>query len=157
MPIGLTPKQERFIEEFLVDLNATQAAIRAGYSKKTAYDTGFKNLRKPEIQKAIDERRAAITAEVDITIKGTLIELQQTLDRCLEAQEVTDGDGNPTGVFTFNASGALKAIELKGRYLGMWDGTSRKDPAPVIDIGPITNRNPELAEAIEMFRRPPQE
>lgn len=65
----LTAKQEMFIREYLVDLNATQAAIRAGYSKKTAYAIGEENLRKPEIaeaiQKAMDERaqRTQITAD----------------------------------------------------------------------------------------------
>jgi phage terminase small subunit len=46
----LTPKQERFVEEYLVDLNATQAAIRPGYSRKTAYSIGQENLKKPGIQ-----------------------------------------------------------------------------------------------------------
>lgn len=51
----LTPKQQRFVEEYLVDLNATQAALRAGYSKKSAYSTGQENLKKPVIKKAIQE------------------------------------------------------------------------------------------------------
>ncbi|MGX8791727.1 terminase small subunit [Oceanobacillus sp. M60] len=65
----LTPKQKSFVEEYLIDLNATQAAIRAGYSKKTAYKTGTENLRKPQIaesiQAAMDERskRTEITAD----------------------------------------------------------------------------------------------
>ena len=46
----LTAKQERFVQEYLVDLNATQAAIRAGYSRKTAYSIGEENLKKPDIQ-----------------------------------------------------------------------------------------------------------
>ena len=48
---NLTPKQQRFVEEYLIDLNATQSAIRAGYSEKTAYSVGHENLKKPEIQK----------------------------------------------------------------------------------------------------------
>lgn len=55
---NLTPKQQRFVEEYLIDLNATQAAIRAGYSEKTAYSVGHENLKKPEIQKAIEEAQA---------------------------------------------------------------------------------------------------
>ncbi|MEW6234733.1 MAG: terminase small subunit [Candidatus Omnitrophota bacterium] len=51
----LSAKQSRFIEEYLVDLNATRAAIRAGYSPKTAEIIGFENLRKPKIQKAIED------------------------------------------------------------------------------------------------------
>ncbi len=41
---NLTPKQQRFVEEYLIDLNATQAAIRAGYSEKTANEIGAENL-----------------------------------------------------------------------------------------------------------------
>jgi phage terminase small subunit len=65
----LTAKQQRFISEYLVDLNATQAAIRAGYSAKTAYSIGEENLRKPEIaaalKTAIDEQieRTGISAD----------------------------------------------------------------------------------------------
>ena len=56
----LTAKQQRFCDEYLIDLNATQAAIRAGYSEKTAYSIGTENLRKPEIKKYIDKRMADI-------------------------------------------------------------------------------------------------
>lgn len=61
----LTEKQARFVAEYLVDMNATDAAKRAGYSEKTAYAIGFENLRKPEIQEAIQaamEERAKRTA-----------------------------------------------------------------------------------------------
>ena len=52
--MALTRKQRAFIDEYLIDFNATQAAIRAGYSERTAYSIGWENLRKPEIQEAID-------------------------------------------------------------------------------------------------------
>src|SRR5215471_8168501 len=55
----LTPKQARFVAEYLIDLNATQAAIRAGYSAKTAGAVGSENLTKPEIASAIAEAQAA--------------------------------------------------------------------------------------------------
>jgi len=67
--MALTPKQQLFVKEYLVDLNATQAAIRAGYSKKTARQIGEQNLSKldiaAEIKKAMDERgkRVEITAD----------------------------------------------------------------------------------------------
>ena len=53
MEKSLTPKQQRFVEEYLLDLNATQAAIRAGYSKKTARNIASENMAKPDIQQAI--------------------------------------------------------------------------------------------------------
>lgn len=53
----LTPKQEKFCQEYLIDLNATQAAVRAGYSAKTAEKIAHENQRKPEIQARIEELR----------------------------------------------------------------------------------------------------
>lgn len=61
---GLTDKQRLFVQEYLVDCNATQAAIRAGYSSKTAGATGAENLKKPQIQIAI---RAAMDARIERT------------------------------------------------------------------------------------------
>ena len=53
----LTAKQARFVSEYIIDFNATQAAVRAGYSEKTAYSIGTENLRKPEIEKAIKKHQ----------------------------------------------------------------------------------------------------
>ncbi len=67
--MALTKKQKRFVEEYLIDLNATQAAIRAGYSPQTAYSIGDENLKKPEIKNAIDKalaersRRTGVNAD----------------------------------------------------------------------------------------------
>ncbi|WP_431321665.1 terminase small subunit [Rhizobium sp. YTU87027] len=63
----LTPKQERFVEEYLIDLNATQAAIRSGYSKKTAGSVGAENLTKPEIQAALSAAQNARSERTEIT------------------------------------------------------------------------------------------
>lgn len=54
--MALTPKQRRFIDEYLIDFNATQAAIRAGYSEKSAHNIGWENVRKREISEAISQR-----------------------------------------------------------------------------------------------------
>ena len=53
----MNARQKRFVDEYLVDFNATQAAIRAGYSKKTAHSIGSENLRKPEISEAIEAQK----------------------------------------------------------------------------------------------------
>lgn len=62
--VALTAKQRRFCDEYLVDLNATQAAIRAGYSRKTAYRTGADNLIKPQIKTYIESRMAKKESEL---------------------------------------------------------------------------------------------
>lgn len=73
--MALTEKQARFVAEYLVDLNATEAAKRAGYSEKTAYSIGFENLRKPEIQEAIAEAMDARAKRTSITQDRVLQEL----------------------------------------------------------------------------------
>lgn len=61
----LTPKQERFVSEYLIDLNATQAAIRAGYSEKTARQVASENLSKPDIADAIAEAQGRIAEKAE--------------------------------------------------------------------------------------------
>lgn len=64
--MGLTPKQQRFVDEYLVDLNATQAAIRAGYSEKTAHQIGAETLIKPDVQQAIQSAMKARSQRTQI-------------------------------------------------------------------------------------------
>ena len=71
----LTPKQEAFVAEYLVDLNATQAAIRAGYSAKTAGAIGDKLLKKAEIQDRLSEAMDARSQRVEVTADRILREL----------------------------------------------------------------------------------
>ena len=71
----ITPKQERFIKEYLVDLNATAAAIRAGYSEKTAHMIGFENLKKPEIIEKLRATQEALSKEIKVEIKRVILEL----------------------------------------------------------------------------------
>lgn len=72
---GLTDKQRTFVEEYLVDLNATQTAIRAGYSKKMAAEIGCENLIKPKIAVAIAEVQAARSKRTEITADMVLEEI----------------------------------------------------------------------------------
>lgn len=77
---NLTPKQQRFVEEYLIDLNATQAAIRSGYSEKTARDIGCENLAKPNIAKAIQEAQAKRAEQTQIDaayVLRRLVEIDQ--------------------------------------------------------------------------------
>lgn len=71
----LTPKQRAFVREYLIDLNATQAAIRAGYSEKTARQIGDENLSKPDIRAAIDAAMELRAKRTEITADMVLKEL----------------------------------------------------------------------------------
>lgn len=72
---ALNDQQQKFVNEYLVDLNATQAAIRAGYSEKSAAVIGFENLRKPNIATALQERMDARSERTEITQDMVLREL----------------------------------------------------------------------------------
>ena len=89
---NLTPKQQRFVEEYLIDLNATQAAIRAGYSEKTAKSIGQENLTKPDIQKAIEEAQNKRQKQTQIDaayVLKRLVEIDQ-----MDVLDIMDDDGN---------------------------------------------------------------
>ena len=98
----LTPKQGMFVKEYLIDLNATQAAIRAGYSEKTSYSIGEENLKKPEIAKAIDKAKEERSQIVDVTAQDVLQSIKFIRDSTVTAEKWGD---------------ALKANELLGKHL----------------------------------------
>jgi phage terminase small subunit len=107
----LTPKQARFIEEYLVDLNATQAAIRAGYSARTANRIGPENLSKPVIAEAIQIAQLARSERTQITVDKVLEDIE--LIKLNAMQQEDDGK-------MINHAGALKACELQGKHLKMF-------------------------------------
>ena len=95
----LTAKQEAFICEYLVDKNATQAAIRAGYSEKTARSVGQENLTKPDIKQAIAEKLGSMNRERILSAEEILAELT----KLGTADDVSPG-------------ARIRALELLGKY-----------------------------------------
>lgn len=133
--VNLTDKQEMFIEEYLVDLNATQAAIRAGYSKKTARQTGADNLSKPyiseEIQRRIDEKKEKLIMKQDeiletLTRQGRREEPDYVV--VLTEKPSYDENGNFIGIekkpeivqVPTKNNDSIKAAELLGKYYKLW-------------------------------------
>lgn len=116
----LTPKQKMFVKEYLCDLNATQAAIRAGYSEKTAEVIGFENLRKPKIAAAIQLAMNERSEKVELDAQWVLERLKEVAERCMQAVPVLDREGNETGEYRFDSSGANRSLELIGRHLAMF-------------------------------------
>ncbi len=120
----LTPKQERFVEEYLVDLNATAAAVRAGYSAKSAHVEGSRLLTNAKVAAAIAVAKQERTEETKIDAEYVLRKLHQVVERCLQEvrpalhaktrQPMKDKDGN--ALFTFNAAGANQALALLGKH-----------------------------------------
>lgn len=118
----MNAKQKRFCDEYLIDCNATQAAIRAGYSPKTAYSIGVENLKKPELKKYIDEQLELLhnqkTADAQEVLEYlTAVMRGEHTEQVLKligegVQSVTDID--------VSAKERLKAAELIGKRYGMF-------------------------------------
>ena len=142
----LTEKQQRFIDEYLIDLNATQAAIRAGYSVKTAREQASQNLTKLNIQQEISEKMAERSKRTGVNQDRIVLELAKiafvnaadvidsddatikagaTADDTAAIQSVKvkviptkEGEGVEREI---RLNDKLKALELLGKHLGMWN------------------------------------
>lgn len=145
----MTGKQRCFIEEYLVDLNATQAAIRAGYSPETAGAIGNENLKKPEIRARIDREMAKRSKRTGINQDRVIRELARiafvnpanvinTKDATLKEDASEDDTAAVLSVKvkTFGEDGIereikmadkLKALELLGKHLGMFQNNLNVD------------------------------
>ena len=117
---GLTPNQQRFVEEYLIDLNATQAAIRAGYSAKTANEQAARLLAKVSIQSAVSDAKAKRSEKTEITAEWVVEQLVTNYTRAMQAEPVLDRDGIETGEYRYEGSVANKALELLGKHIGMF-------------------------------------
>ena len=89
----MTPKQELFVQEYLIDLNATGAARRAGYSERTAHNIGWENVRKPAVAEAIEAEKAARAAETKIDAAWVLDRAKELYDDCIEASDRSNARG----------------------------------------------------------------
>lgn len=134
----MTEKQKRFVEEYLIDLNATQAAIRAGYSPKTAYSIGVENLKKPELKTYIDEQLERIHNEKTADAQEVLEYLTAVMrgqHREQTLQLVGDGVQTITDI-DVSAKERLKAAELIGKRYGMFkDNLDVGGSIPVVISG----------------------
>lgn len=141
----LTEKQQRFVDEYLIDLNATQAAIRAGYSVKTANEQGSQNLAKLSIQQAIAEQMAERSKRTGINQDRVILELAKIalvkMTDIVDSQGRIKSDASPDDLACIESvkykksesdtgssverevkiASKLKALELLGKHLGMWN------------------------------------
>lgn len=126
----LTAKQKRFVDEFLIDLNAAGAARRAGYSDKTARYIGYEILAKPHIQAAVQLAKANRQEALNLDAEWVLRRFKEISDYC-------------TDPMTYDASGANKATEMIGKHLAMF-----KDIKEVTgkDGGPIEHKVSRVAD-----------
>ena len=143
---GMTAKQKRFCDEYLIDLNATQAAIRAGYSKKAAQAIGAENLTKPVIKQYIEQR---MQEKEDALIAGQNEVLKYLTSVLRGESEASVVVVESTGDFTSEAriikkppdeKERLKAAELLGKRYGLYtDKVEASGAIPVVIVDDIEN------------------
>jgi len=141
----LANRQQLFVKEYLCDLNATQAATRAGYSAKTAGSQGERLLKNVDVAAAIQEAMDKRAKRVEITADYVLDTIRETIDRCRQAQPVydkkgervmvEDRDGNMVPAFVFDSNAVLKGCDLLGKNLSLWkDVGSKENPLSVVPV-----------------------
>lgn len=109
----MTPKAERFVKEYLIDLNATKAAERAGYSKRTAYSAGQRLLKNVEVAVALEKAHAKRAEKTDITAERVLRELGLIGFGDLKAVFDEDGRLKPIHELPDAVSRSLGTVEVK--------------------------------------------
>lgn len=135
----LTPKQQRFVDEYCVDLNATQAAIRAGYSPKTAGSQANRLLKNVNVAVAVARQQVRATEKVEVNQAWVLSKLVTNAEWAMR-------DERPTTV-------GLRALELIGKHLGMFverQELTGKDGGP-IETADTTDARAELLGRIRRF------
>jgi phage terminase small subunit len=119
----MTRKQQLFCDYYLVDLNATKAAIKAGYSKKTAMKIGSENLHKLEIKQYIDKRMAEKQGKA-IASQDEILQILTNIARSKISKE----------------SDKIRATELIGKYYNVWHGDKTDFKAKVTIINDIPKK-----------------
>lgn len=161
----LNKKQEQFVQEYMIDLNATQAAIRAGYSKRTAYSQGQRLLKHVEVQRRLQAEQAKRAERVQVDqeyVLRRLVEIDQ-----MDALDILDDDGSikpikdwpktwrqflsgfdvtqmssaedvETVVRRIRWPDKIRNLELLGRHLGMFTDRVEVDASDDL-VGAILN------------------
>lgn len=146
----LTAQQELFCQEYIVDYNGTQAAIRAGYSEKTADVQAVRLLRNVKVLSRVRAIQKDRLEKLAVTQESVILKLLEIYDRCMQAKPVLEWDYNErkyveTGHYTFDSKGALSALEMIGKHLAMFTNK-------VEHSGNIGTENKELTEILSQLK-----
>jgi len=114
----LTPRQSRFVDEYMLDMNATQAYIRAGYSEKTANAAAGRLLVNVSIVEEIQRRRNKLAQKSEVDAQYVIDNLVATLRKASGTDPIPGDDGED--IYRFNGAVANKSLELLGKNLGLF-------------------------------------
>lgn len=119
-------RHEQFCREYLIDLNGTQAAIRAGYAAKSAKVTAARLLTNANVAARIAELRAARTARTEVDADYVVANLRSVVERCMQREQVLSPYGQPVTP-EFDADAAIAALKLLGHHVGMFAPTQKHE------------------------------
>lgn len=162
--LALAPRQAAFVREYLVDLNGTQAAIRAGYSPATAESQASRLLSNAKVKAAVELAMEARSRRVEVTADYVLRNLVEVVDRCMQrapvmvreegkAVQAVDEDGNH--IWEFNANGANKALELLGKHKKLFTDRVEHGLADMTDEQ-LERRFREITTGATSATKPPE-
>lgn len=119
-------KHELFCQEYIVDYNGSQAAIRAGYKEAYARKQASRLLTNADILARVRELQQEQVERLAVSQDYVVLQLIDTYNSCREATPVREfeaatGEWIETGMYQFDSKGALKALELLGKHLGMYN------------------------------------
>jgi|SRR5579859_5290516 len=149
----LTPRQKLFCDWYVKLGNATEAAIKAGYSEKTARSIACENLTKPDIQTYLAHRRTELEELLGFNKATVIQDLLAIKGKCMVAKPVMEydrnkravvqvteeaEDGQEVGVFEFDSLGAVRAIETINKMMDYYTPTKTEDVTPVSHKEPAT-------------------
>lgn len=145
---SLTPKEARFVEEYLIDLNGAAAARRAGYAAKSATVTASKLLSKPNVAAAIAQAKQLRSEAAGVDAQWVLERAIEVYKRCFQdiapalhpktRKQMKDSDGNP--LFVFQSASCLRALEIIGRHVEIGAFADRVEvTAPGMDVISLLN------------------
>lgn len=128
----LSEKQRRFVREWLVDMNGTRAAVRAGYSEKSAANTASRLMKDPDVQAYRNELLKAKFDELGITRHSLAVEVYEMMQKCKGGTPhmVWNSDTKtyePDGTWEQNEKGLYKGAELLSRLLDKMDGAAEEE------------------------------
>lgn len=147
----LTPKQEQFCREYLIDLNGTQAAIRAGFSKKTASSIGSEYLRKPEIQERLRQNMASRAQRTEISADRVLAEYAKLA--FLDIRKAFDENGRlkPIHEIDDSTAAAIAGIEAEELFEGRGEDRERIGTLRKIKLSDKRAALADVAKHLGMF------
>lgn len=146
----ITPQQELFCQEYIVDYNGTKAARRAGYSEKTAKTQASRLLTNDDILARIRTIQIERLKKLAVTQESVILKLLEIYDRCMQTKPVMEWDYSEhqyveTGEYAFDSKGALRALEMIGKHLAMFTNK-------IEHSGTMQTDNSELSEILEQLK-----